>query len=105
MPGAAAQLKDIEYADVAVFGVGFNRVDIPLELDGFGFFSAARRRCVRALGVLWSSVVFSDQAPEGQVMLRVICGGTLDPNFMSLSDTEAMQSVRDDLRLTHGYHG
>ena len=101
LPGAAAQLKDIEYADVAVFGVGFNRVDIPLELDGFGFL-VPRGEGVRALGVLWSSVVFSDQAPEGQVMLRVICGGTLDPNFMSLSDTEAMQSVRDDLRLTMG---
>ena len=101
LPGAAAQLKDIEYADVAVFGVGFNRIDVPLELDGFGFL-VPRGEGVRALGVLWSSVVFDDQAPEGQVMLRVICGGTLDPGFMELSDAEAMQSVRDDLRLTMG---
>ena len=101
LPGAAGQLKDIEYGDVAVFGLGFNRLDVPLELDGFGFL-VPRGEGVRALGVLWSSVLYPQRAPEGEVMLRAICGGTVDPEFMHLSDAEAMESVRNDLRVAMG---
>lgn len=101
LPGAGELLKNIPYADVAVFGLGYNRVDVPLDLDGFGFL-VPRDEGVRSLGVLWSSSIFPSQAPEGQILLRVICGGTLDPDFMSLSDAEALSTVRDDLERSMG---
>ena len=99
LPEAAAALSEIPYADVRVFGLGYDRVDVPNLLDGFGFL-VPRGEGVRALGVLYSSSIFPNQAPEGKVLLRVIAGGSVDPEFAHLSDDEALAVVRRDLELT-----
>ena len=101
LPEAAAALSEILYADVRVFGLGYDRVDVPNLLDGFGFL-VPRGEGVRALGVLYSSSIFPDRAPEGKVLLRVIAGGSVDPEFAGLSDDEALRAVRRDLELTLG---
>ena len=49
---AAAALSEIPYADVRVFGLGYDRVDVPNLLGGFGFFGAQRRGRARAGGAL-----------------------------------------------------
>jgi protoporphyrinogen/coproporphyrinogen III oxidase len=100
-PEASQLLATIPYADVAVFGLGFNRIDVPHDLEGFGFLTA-RGENVRVLGVLWSSAIFPDQAPQGHVMLRVICGGAVDREFINLTDEERLGSVKRDLRVTMG---
>ncbi len=100
-PEAAAILEGVPYADVGVFGLGYDRVDVPRELAGFGFL-VPRGQNVRSLGVLWSSSTFPDQAPEGKVMLRVIVGGSLEPDFLALSDEEALKVVQRDLEVTMG---
>jgi protoporphyrinogen/coproporphyrinogen III oxidase len=106
-PEISKFLSSIPYADVAVFGLGYNRIDVPNELKGFGFLTARSGSVnsnanVRALGVLWSSAIFPDQAPAGHVMMRVICGGAVDPEFVKLSNEEMLESVRRDLRVTMG---
>ncbi len=100
-PEAARALADIRYADVQVFGLGYHRIDVPNALDGFGFL-VPRGEGVRVLGVLYSSSIFPGQAPEGQVLLRVIAGGSVDPEFAALSPDEALGAVRRDLRVTMG---
>jgi protoporphyrinogen/coproporphyrinogen III oxidase len=100
-PEASKNLATIHYADVAVFGLGYNRIDVPNELKGFGFLTA-RSENVRALGVLWSSAIFPDQAPEGFVMMRVICGGAVDPEFVKMTNEEMLEAVQRDLRITMG---
>jgi protoporphyrinogen/coproporphyrinogen III oxidase len=107
LPEASSLLASIPYADVAVFGLGYNRIDVPHDLKGFGFLTAPdssvhQNQNVRALGVLWSSAIFPDQAPRGHVMLRVICGGAVDPDFVKLTDEERLESVKRDLRITMG---
>jgi protoporphyrinogen/coproporphyrinogen III oxidase len=106
-PEASKLLATIPYADVAVFGFGYNRIDVPHDLKGFGFLTARggsvdSNANVRALGVLWSSAIFPDQAPKGHVMMRVICGGAVDPEFVKLSKEEMLESVQRDLRVTMG---
>ena len=101
LPEAAAALREIPYTDVRVFGLGYDRVDVPNLLDGFGFL-VPRGESVRALGVLYSSSIFPGRAPEGKVLLRVIAGGSVDPEFAGLSDDEALEAVRRDLELTLG---
>ncbi len=100
-PTAADILADIPYADVWVFGLGYDRVDVPQPLGGFGFL-VPRGEGVRSLGVLYSSSLFPEQAPAGKVLLRVICGGTLEPDFVNLPDEAALEVVRRDLRVTMG---
>ena len=100
-PDAAAALRSIPYADVQVFGLGYHRIDVPNALNGFGFL-VPRGEGVRVLGVLYSSSIFPGQAPDERVLLRVIAGGTVDPEFAALSPDEALSAVRRDLRVTMG---
>ena len=100
-PAASAALRDIRYVDVHVLGFGFDRIDVPYPLDGFGFL-VPRGQKVRVLGGLWSSVVFPDQAPAGKLGLRVLAGGALDPGFSGLRDDEALATARRDLETTMG---
>jgi protoporphyrinogen/coproporphyrinogen III oxidase len=101
LPETAKRLEGIPYADVSVFGLGYHRFDVPQPLDGFGFL-VPRGEKVRSLGVLWSNALFSDQAPKDRVLLRAICGGEMDPEFIKLNQDESLQIVRHDLRVTMG---
>lgn len=98
---AAAVLGEIPYAPVRVFGLGYERVDVPHPLDGFGFL-VPRGQGLRSLGVLWSSALFPDRAPAGRVLLRVLAGGSTDPRFAELGSAEALAAVRRDLRVAMG---
>jgi oxygen-dependent protoporphyrinogen oxidase len=98
---AAAALAEIPYAGVNVLAFGFERIDVPHALDGFGFL-VPRGEGVRCLGVLWTSSLFPGRAPERAVLLRVIAGGTIDPGFAALGDAEAVAAARRDLRVTMG---
>lgn len=100
-PDAAQALGEIAYADVQVFGLGYARTDVPNALDGFGFL-VPRGQGVRVLGVLYSSSIFPGQAPAGRVLLRVIAGGSVDPDFAALTPDEALAAVRRDLRVMLG---
>lgn len=98
---AAPLLAGIPFAPVRVFGLGFDRIDVPRVLDGFGFLAPSGEG-IRILGVLWSSAVFSDHAPRGKVLLRVLAGGVRDPAFAALDIDEALNAVREDLRTSMG---
>jgi oxygen-dependent protoporphyrinogen oxidase len=100
-PEAVEDLLDIPYTGVRVLGLGYARADVPHPLDGFGFLVPPGQG-VGFLGCLWTSTLFPDQAPEGKVLLRVIAGGVRDPNFVDLSDDEALESVRQDLYRSMG---
>lgn len=99
LPEASRELAAIPYADVRVLGFGFDRIDVPNALDGFGFL-VPRGEGVRSLGVLYSSSLFPDQAPPGKVLLRVIAGGRVDPAFAELAEGEAIAVVRRELTRT-----
>ena len=101
VPEIADDLEAIPYAGVRVLGLGYPAEAVPRALDGFGFL-AARGHGVRALGCLWTSTLFPEQAPADRALLRVIGGGSLDPEFVTLSDDQALDLVRRDLRLTLG---
>lgn len=100
-PAAAEALRAVRYVDVHVLGFGFDRIDVPYPLDGFGFL-VPRGQKLRVLGAVWSSVIFPDQAPEGKVGIRVFAGGALDPGFSQLSDEEALAAARRDLERAMG---
>lgn len=100
-PAAADALAAIPYAGVRVFGLGFDRIDVPCALDGFGFL-APRGQGVRSLGVLWTSTLYPAHAPAGKVLLRVLAGGRHDPEMLELPHDAALAAVRRDLRLSMG---
>ena len=100
-PLASAELEQIPYADVQVFGLGYDRADVLDSLAGFGFL-VPRGEGLRVLGVLYGSSIFPSQAPEGKVLLRVIAGGSVDPEFAQLSEAEALEVIQRDLEVSLG---
>lgn len=94
----AAELRSIEGAPLAVISLGYVRDQIP-PLDGFGFL-VPRGEGPRALGVLWESSIFPNRAPHGRALLRVMIGGTLDPDAVELSDRELVDAARRGLAAT-----
>jgi protoporphyrinogen/coproporphyrinogen III oxidase len=97
-------LASIIHPPVAVLALGFRREQIPHPLDGFGFLTPEVERR-RVLGVVFSSTVFPDRAPDGHVMLTAFVGGTRDPDFVHSDPQTLTARVLDDLRVLLGAQG
>jgi protoporphyrinogen/coproporphyrinogen III oxidase len=106
LPGGErlSTLSSIVHPPVAVLALGFRREQISHPLDGFGFLTPEVERR-RVLGVVFSSTIFPDRAPEGHVMLTVFVGGTRDPDFVQADPQTLTARVLDDLRVLLGAQG
>jgi oxygen-dependent protoporphyrinogen oxidase len=92
----AQQLRAIEYTSTATINFAYRRDDVGHPLDGFGFVVPFIER--RALiACTFSSVKFSDRAPEHYVLLRAFVGGALQPEIFQLNEAEMVAQVRSDL--------
>jgi oxygen-dependent protoporphyrinogen oxidase len=97
-------LTSITHPPVAVLALGFRAEDVAHRLDGFGFLVPdVERRNV--LGVLFSSAVFPDRAPEGHVLLTSFVGGVRHPDLANADLSTLTARVLDDLRLLLGVRG
>jgi len=97
-------LSSIVHPPVAVLALGFRREQVSHPLDGFGFLTPEVERR-RVLGVVFSSTIFPDRAPEGHVMLTAFVGGTRDPDFVQTDPQTLTARVLDDLRVLLGAQG
>jgi oxygen-dependent protoporphyrinogen oxidase len=97
-------LSSIVHPPVAVLALGFRREQVAHALDGFGFLTPEVERR-RVLGVIFSSSLFPDRAPEGHVMLTAFVGGTRDPDFVQSDPQTLTARVLDDLRNLLGTQG
>ncbi|MBE9536327.1 MAG: protoporphyrinogen oxidase [Proteobacteria bacterium] len=103
-PEAAKELKNIEYAPIAVVYAGFNSSDVAHPLDGFGCLIPKKEGC-KLLGSLWSSTLFPGRAPEGKVSLSCFIGGARNRGIVNQSDDEVLAEVLADLKTLLGVDG
>jgi len=103
-PGAAELLQGIQYTPVTMVQVGVPADSLPFRPEGFGFLTV-KGSDVRVLGVLWSSAMFENRAPDGQVLLTMFYGGATDPSFIEEDDAAVKQTVEEDLRRSMGWKG
>ena len=103
-PELSAPLAEIGYSPLCVVCLGFPRGQVAHPLNGFGFL-APRGQGLRLLGALWTSTLFPERAPEGQVLMRVMIGGARDPDVLTLDDDELARLVKDEVRRVHGETG
>ncbi|ADC89912.1 protoporphyrinogen oxidase [Thermocrinis albus DSM 14484] len=94
---AAQELDKIYYAPVVVVHVATSQ-NIP---DGFGFL-APQKEDLRILGVLFSSRIFPNKAPQGKELLTIYMGGATDPEVVEYEDELIMRIVEEDLRKSLG---
>jgi oxygen-dependent protoporphyrinogen oxidase len=101
---AAEALAEIGIAGVHVACLGYRREQVSHPLHGFGVL-IPRREGVRVLGTIWSSSTFVGQAPQDQVLLRTLVGGTHDPQASTLSDAQLVELVRRETEPLYGVRG
>jgi protoporphyrinogen/coproporphyrinogen III oxidase len=92
----AETFQQIEYAPVAVISAGYARKSIGNTLDGFGFL-VPRGEGLHLLGNVWNSSLFPDRAPVGHVNVAGFAGGTTDPEFCSLPESEIAAQISKEL--------
>jgi oxygen-dependent protoporphyrinogen oxidase len=101
---AADRLQEIPYAPIAIAYVGVRREQIAHPLDGFGvLFPTTERR--KLLGVIFSSSLFPDRAPEGRVLLTVFAGGMTGQKLAQAFDEDLERIVVGELREVLGLSG
>lgn len=100
----AARLATVQHPSVTRVALGFRREQVTHPLDGFGaLVPEVERRQV--LGVLFSSTLFAQRAPDGHVLLTVFVGGARQPALASLEPARLVPLVVDDLRGLLGIRG
>lgn len=92
----AKDLASMPLASLNVIHLGFAREAVRHSLNGFGML-ISRERGIRTLGALFSSTLFPDRAPVGQILLTVFLGGTQDPEAITLSDESLLTQAQKDL--------
>lgn len=100
----ASLLSGIITAPLAVLCLGFNDAGVARDrgpLDGFGFLVPRQER-IRMLGALWETAIYSNRAPAGKALMRVMIGGAMDPEVVDLDDDTLLGIVRAELQQTMG---
>ncbi|MBA4407444.1 protoporphyrinogen oxidase [bacterium] len=77
-------LEDIYYPPVMVLYLGFNKKDIGLPLNGFGFLIPSKEK-KNFLGAIWSSIIFPNRCDDDKAAFTIFVGGARSPQ---LFDTE-----------------
>jgi protoporphyrinogen/coproporphyrinogen III oxidase len=97
----ATAIAGIPTSPLVVVCLGYDAATIRSEsrLDGFGFL-VPRAEGIRILGALWETSIYQHRAPAGKVLIRVMVGGAMDMDAVSLCDAELRRIVRLDLKRT-----
>lgn len=102
-PELSALLRRITYAPMAVVTLALPaecREQLP---DAFGFL-VRRGEGLRMLGCQFTSSLFPQQVPSGEVMVRALYGGSFDPDVMRLDDRTLVQTALAELQRILGLH-
>jgi oxygen-dependent protoporphyrinogen oxidase len=86
----------VSYPPVASVVLGFKRKDVGHPLNGFGVLVPEKEK-LNILGALFSSSLFPNRAPEGEVTLTTYIGGARAPGLVSLSNAELVEIARSEL--------
>jgi oxygen-dependent protoporphyrinogen oxidase len=95
-PSLAETLRAIRYVSTATVSLGFKRSELTCSLKGLGFIvPASERRRINACS--WSSLKFSNRAPEECVLMRVFVGGALAEDLAQLDEAALIDLARREL--------
>ncbi len=98
---ASEKFDEIYYAPVVVVHVSVKAGLVP---PGFGFL-VPRVEGKRLLGVLFSSQIFKNRAPEGKDLLTLYLGGATDPEVVEYEEEAIRDIVEKELKETLGVNG
>lgn len=86
-----SSLAEVYYPPVASVVLGFRRADVAHALDGFGML-IPEKEGFNILGALFSSSLFPNRAPEGEVAITCYIGGARQP-LLPLGTPEVLTEI------------
>lgn len=98
------QTPDLPYPAVHSLALGFKRDQIQHALDGFGALVPSIES-LNLLGVLFSSAMYPNRAPEGHCLLTVMIGGIRHPELANATQDQLLEIAMADLRPLLGIAG
>ncbi len=98
-------LKKVQYPPVSVVAMGFERDAVAHPLDGFGLLVPEVETAYRILGTIFTSSLFPDRAPDGQVLLSTFIGGARNPDLGGAARDTLVPLIREDLADLLGVRG
>jgi protoporphyrinogen/coproporphyrinogen III oxidase len=96
--------SEIRYPPVASVVLGFRREDVAHSCEGFGML-IPKIENFKILGTIFSSSLFPNRAPDGNVLLTSYIGGERQPELASLPAEKLVALVGEDLRVLLGVRG
>jgi oxygen-dependent protoporphyrinogen oxidase len=96
--------SQIRYPPVASVVLGFRREDVTHPCKGFGVL-IPRVEGFNILGAIFSSALFPNRAPAGQLCLTCYVGGERQPELAALPPEKLFPLVTNDLRRLLGVQG
>jgi oxygen-dependent protoporphyrinogen oxidase len=86
----------IPYASTATVAFGYRREQVGHPLNGSGFV-VPRAEQRPLLASTWVSSKWPGRAPDGHVLIRAFLGGGRDPHRLERSDTDLIDTAREEL--------
>lgn len=99
-----SKFSEIRYPPVASVVLGFRREDVTHPCNGFGVL-IPRVEGFNILGAIFSSALFPNRAPAGQLCLTCYVGGERQPDLAALPPEKLIALVTEDLRRLLGVRG
>jgi oxygen-dependent protoporphyrinogen oxidase len=96
--------SEIRYPPVASVVLGFRREDVAHPCQGYGML-IPKIENFKILGTIFSSSLFPNRAPAGQLTLTSYVGGERQPELASLPTDKLVELTCEDLRVLLGVHG
>jgi oxygen-dependent protoporphyrinogen oxidase len=100
-PAGASALRAIPYPPVAVVCSVYSRNAIRHPLDGFGVL-VPECEGRQTLGTIFSSTLFEQRAPAGQVLLTTFVGGMRQPALARLDEPALKALVQNEMAALLG---
>jgi oxygen-dependent protoporphyrinogen oxidase len=97
-------LAEVYYAPVATVVLGFLRNDVTHPLDGFGML-IPEKEGFNILGSLFSSSLFPNRAPQGEVTITSYIGGARAPQLAWKTPRELVDMAAADVAKILGING
>ncbi|MGH9762089.1 MAG: protoporphyrinogen oxidase [Blastocatellia bacterium] len=94
-------LNEIKYPALAVVYLGYDRASIRERVEGFGFLTVPGQG-LGILGCLYTSCLFENRSPEGEMLFTIFVGGTRNPGVAGMTDTEVAALAHRDLQKALG---
>jgi len=97
-------IDEIEYAPLSIVHLAYNKKNIKHDVDGTGFLTPFHEK-LTLNGSMWMHSLFSERAPQGQVLLSNYIGGSRHPEIVSQPEQYQVDTVSKELQSLLGIKG